>query len=91
MFQDSNQYNHCVKNKINIWIEQLSKVNADWLLIVLDKKDTLTRITKAKLPLKKSNIIDKIKSDFGSKGNNKLVSWKCYLKKFIKLCFNLYL
>ena len=73
MLQDSNQYNHCVKNKINIWIEQLSKVNADWLLIVLDKKDTLTRITKAKLPLKKSNIIDKIKSDFGSKGNNKLV------------------
>lgn len=73
VLKDMDQYKTTIRNEISSWVNMLkSYKDTEWMIVVV-AGDILSRLTKAKLPLPRMSIPDKVKADFCSKAPERLV------------------
>ena len=69
--QDPDEFKSTVKDGITDWMRKLRERNIiDWMIIQVISQDSL-RGSKPKIPIPRSSVFDKIKSDFGGKNNDR--------------------
>lgn len=71
--QDPDEFKSTVKDGITDWMRKLRERNIiDWMIIQVISQDSL-RGSKPKIPIPRSSVFDKIKSDFGGKNNDRII------------------
>nr|CAB3267218.1 trafficking protein particle complex subunit 10-like [Phallusia mammillata] len=69
---DLDQYRSTIRTEISSWVNTLKNYkDTEWMIVVV-AGDILSRLTKAKLPIPRMSIPDKVKSDFCSKNPERL-------------------
>lgn len=77
--QDPEEFKSKVKDHITDWMRKLRDRNiVDWMIIQVISQDSL-RGNKPKIPIPRSSVFDKIKSDFGGKNSDR------YLQLLIRI------
>lgn len=69
--KDPDEFKSTVKDGIMDWMRKLRDRNVvDWMIIQVISQDSL-RGNKPKIPIPRSSVFDKIKSDFGGKNSDR--------------------
>ena len=69
--QDADDYKSNIKDSIVEWQRKLRDRNiSDWMIVQVLSQDSL-RGNKPKIPLPRSAVFDKLRSDFGGKSNDR--------------------
>ena len=69
--QDPDEFKSTVKDGITDWMRRLKDKNiVDWMIIQVISQDSV-RGSKPKIPIPRSSVFDKIKSDFGGKNSER--------------------
>lgn len=71
LFQEIEAYRSSVKPEITSWLEKLKAMKiSDWMIVVV-MGDGFAKVSKPKIPLVRTPVIDRIKTDFCAKNPEK--------------------
>lgn len=71
--QDPDEFKSTVKDGITDWMRRLKDKNiVDWMIVQVISQDSV-RGSKPKIPIPRSSVFDKIKSDFGGKNSERII------------------